>query len=108
MQHDLAQRVQSVQAAALRLVWSYGLCRFGAAAIVTLVAFGFVDWLLRAQDPVLRWLFSAAAAALVFLEFAKLAWPAMRFRGGLIATARRIERQFPQLGERLTSAVAFL
>src|SRR3954454_2005859 len=108
MQHDLAQRVESIRVAASRLTWAYGLCRFGAAAIVTLVAFCFVDWLLRAHDPVLRWLFTAAAVAFLAAEFTKLAWPAIRFRPGILTTARRIERQFPELGERLTSAIAFL
>src|SRR6266436_9702485 len=108
MQHELAQRVESVRATATRLTWAYGLGRFAAATIATVVALGLIDFLLRLHDPASRWLFSTAAAALIVFAFTKLAWPALKFRQALIATARKIEHHFPPLGERLSSAVWFL
>jgi hypothetical protein len=41
------------------------------------------------------------------LAACRLAWPAVARRESLVATARHIERRFPELGERLSIAVAF-
>lgn len=108
MQHHLAQRVEGVRAAATRLAWAYGLGRFAAAAVATVIALGLLDFALRLHDPASRWLFSAIGLAAIVFAFAKLAWPALAFVPGLVPTAQNIERRFPKLGERLTSAISFL
>src|SRR4029078_3803878 len=59
-------------------------------------------------DWLTRWILSLAAAMLAIVAFIQLAWPVARFRPTLVATARRIEQRFPVLGERLSSAIAFL
>jgi hypothetical protein len=108
MSQSLTHRVEQVQHAATRLTWLYGLARFATATLAAIIGLGLLDYLLRMHDPTARWLWSAAAAGLAMVAFAKLGWPAIRFRHSLLETARRIELHFPELGERLSSAIAFL
>src|SRR5262245_4077671 len=108
MSRSLHQRVQQVQAQARRMLWQYGLARFGAALAAIVVGLGLLDYFLRPHDSLSRWILSLAAVALSIMALAKLTWPAARFVQSLVATARRIERRFPELGERLSSAIAFL
>ncbi len=108
MSASLQQRVELVQRGARRLVWRYGLARFVAAATAVILTAGGLDYSLRLHDPALRWLLSGLALAGCGWLFAKLAWPVFRFRPSLVSAARRIEQRYPALGERLTSAMAFL
>src|SRR6476620_3617462 len=107
MTFSLQQRVARVGAAARRLRWVYGLARFGAAVLAIVVGLGLIDYLLRLHAPVARWLLSAVGVVLTIIAFLKLAWPAIRLRQSAVSTARRIELRFPDLGERLSSAIAF-
>lgn len=89
-------------------MWQYGLYRFAAAAVAIIATIAALDYLLRWHDPGLRWLVSLAVCLGIGLAFSYLAWPTFTARRGLIDVARRIELRFPQLGERLSSAMAFL
>ncbi len=108
MHSPLLYRVHELRAAAYRLVLICGLARFASAAILSFIGLGLIDYLLRVHDPIARWLMSASLAMLLAISFWKLVVPALRLRPSLVATARRIERRFPELGERLSTAVAFL
>ena len=108
MAHALQNRVEQVQAAGRRLLWWYALARFAAALLVIAAGLCSIDYLLRLHDPLARWLLSSLAVALAVIAFVKIAWPSLRARHSLIATARRIELRFPELGERLSSSMAFL
>ena len=93
-----ARRLVMVHAIALTL-----LSVLGAATLLAIA-----DYLVHFQDHGIRWLqFTAlllvsVAACLHFLR------PALHCRFEPVLTARRVERQFPQLGQRLSSTVAFL
>src|SRR5262245_951522 len=108
MASQLQKRVESVQHSARRLVWQYGLARFAAAVVALILAVGVIDYLFRLHDPALRWLLSAIVVAGAMYLFVRLAWPALAFRTSLVTAARRIELHLPVLGERLSSAMAFL
>src|SRR2546423_9963654 len=108
MSSSLLHRVQNVQAAARRLICLYGLARFAVASIVASVGLSFIDYLLRLHDPVARWLFFALFVALIVASFRVFVWPVLWLNRDSIATARRIELRFPNLGERLSNAIAFL
>ncbi len=108
MAHALQNRVEQVRAAGSRLLWLYALARSLAAALAIVCGLCSIDYLLRLHDPLARWILSFLAIALAIGAFVKLAWPSLRTRPGLIATARRIELRFPELGERLSSSIAFL
>jgi hypothetical protein len=103
----LQNRVQHVALRARRLVRAYGLGWFLAACCVIGLAFGWLDYLLRFQDPGVRWIISAAALALVAWCFWRYLVPTFRYRCSDLQAACRIERRFPELGDRLSSAVAF-
>ncbi len=108
MNHPLQTRVTATSRRASRLLWQYGLCRFIAAAVAIVAAIAALDYLLRWHDPGLRWLVSLVALLGAGLAFYFLARPVFAAHRGLIDVARRIERRFPQLGERLSSSMAFL
>jgi hypothetical protein len=108
MPSPLLHRVHDVQAAAYRLTLICGLARFAAVAILSVIGLGLVDYLLRFHDPIARWLIPVSLLALLATSFLKLVVPVLRSSQNMIATARRIERRFPELDERLSSAVAFL
>lgn len=108
MNHSLQTRVADTSRRASRLLWQYGLCRFVATTVAIVAAIAMLDYLLRWHDPGLRWLVSLVAVVGAGLAFYFLARPVIAARRGLIDVARRIERRFPQLGERLSSSMAFL
>ena len=108
MTHPLQSRVAATSRQASRLLWQYGLCRFLAAAVALITAIAVLDFMVRWHDPGLRWLVSLIALAGIGLAFYLLARPALVGRHRLIDIAQRIERRYPQLGERLSSSMAFL
>ncbi|MEX2174039.1 MAG: hypothetical protein WD872_06735, partial [Pirellulaceae bacterium] len=108
MAHPLESRVQVVRRRAIGLVRAHGVSLLLIATIAILVGFGLVDYLLRLHDPAARWMLSLAALGAILWAAWKLAIPAFRYRLGLIPTAQRIQWYYPQLGERLSTAVAFL
>ena len=108
MPASLQQRVETVQRGAMRLVWRYALARLAAAVIALVMAAAVLDYSLRLHDPALRWLLSGAVLAICGWLFARQVRPMFRFRPSLVSAARRIERLYPALDERLTSAMAFL
>src|SRR4051812_44044480 len=108
MTSPLHQRVHDVQVAARRLTLLFGLGRFAATVILSATGLGLIDYLLRIHDPVARWLISVSFAVLVAASFWKLVMPVLRLKQDLVGTARRIELRFPELGGRLSSAIAFM
>jgi hypothetical protein len=108
MAHALQIRVEQVRAAGRRLLWWYATARFAAAVLVLGSGLCAIDYLLRLHDPLARWLLSSLAVALAGIAFVTIAWPSLRAHHSLLATARRIELRFPELGERLSSSIAFL
>src|SRR5437870_1825082 len=108
MSSSLLHRVQNVHAAARRLICLYGLARFAVAGIVASVALCLIDYLLRIHDPVARWLICALFLGLISASFRKFVLPVLWLKRDPIATARRTELHFPEPGERLSSAIAFL
>jgi hypothetical protein len=108
MRSLLVQRVHEVQSEARRLILLYGLARFVAASILTAIGLGLIDYLLRLHYPVARWLVSASFAVMIVASVWKCVVPVLRPRQDPIGTARRIELRFPELGDRLSSAMAFI
>ena len=108
MSHPLQQRVDAVERRVRRLRWCYGLACFLLAAAAVVAAASLADFFLRLHDPGLRWILSLAVAA--GLGWACWRWviPAVGTRLNRIEVAQRIERRFPRLGKRLSSAIAFL
>ena len=88
------------------LLWNVARC----LTLVLLVGFmvGALDYGLRIQDVGLQWML----AACFWIAFAAGCWrlvlPVMRHRYSEIYVAEQIEHHFPDLGQRLSSSIAFL
>ena len=108
MTHPLEQKIGSVRRDARRLVSLYALAQLLAAAIAIVIVAGTLDYFVRYQDYGIRLMATGAVAAM-------LAW--LVYRCWLVGfyhspddlqVAERLERLFPQLADRLTSALEFL
>jgi hypothetical protein len=108
MLHPLQQRVWDVECRVRRLTLACGAARFLAAALAIVAGTGLLDYFLRPRDGGVRLILSLA----VLLGVAWACWrflaPVLGRHRSLIHSAARIERHFPVLGERLSSAIAFL
>ncbi|MEX2309276.1 MAG: hypothetical protein WD738_16870 [Pirellulales bacterium] len=106
--HPLAQKIASLQH---RLVWRHraaAACRVAAAILAVALLLGFIDYLLRFNDPGLR--IMATAVLLAAAIFAGYRWWYLPSRRRLVPllVARRVEARFPQLHDSLASALEFL
>ena len=108
MSHPLQQQITNVRGRIRRLVLVHGLSRVVAGVLTAAMLMGVADFLLRFEDRGLRVL-----ATLVVL--AVLAWSSYRYllvglsaRLENVELARRLGREFSDLGDALPSAVEFL
>jgi hypothetical protein len=106
--HSLQQRVHSVGARARRLVLLHGASLAIAVVVAAALAAGVADYLIRYRDQGVRIIVSLLFVAAGAWSVRRFVLPAWRYRPSDIETARRIERRFPQLRDRLSSSVAFL
>lgn len=108
MPHPLEQQIASVRRRARLLLLGHAVARVLAIVVGLVLLAGFTDYALRLSDRGLRIMLTLAVLGVV-------AWATWRF---LIQTllarfsdtdiAFRIQRRFPQLGDRLASAIEFL
>jgi hypothetical protein len=108
MARPLKQRVESIRRRAIGLVRVHCFSLLSIAGIFIAVAFGLLDYSLRIQDAAARWILSACALAAVVWAAWRLVGPALRYRPSVVQVAQRIEAIYPQLGQRLSSAIDFL
>lgn len=108
MRHPLEQRVSAVRRRAIALVRAHALGLFASACIAIVLAFCLGDFFLRLQDRGARWILSLFALGLIAWAGWRLVRPALRYRASLVQVAQRIEQRFPELGQRLSSAIDFL
>jgi hypothetical protein len=108
MSHPLLERVRSVKRRARRLVRLYAMLFFLAIFLACALVAGSADYVLRYQDHVGRIAATVSLALVAAYAFVRLVYPAARFRASDVRAAQQIERCFPQLSDRLSTAVAFL
>lgn len=109
MAHSLQRKIAQVRHRARFLVALHAAGWTVAAVLAAVTAIGLIDYLVRFQDSGIR-LMSSLAVLVV------CAWAGYRFwyrgfwqnRPGDVQIARRIERRFPTLTDRLASAIQFL
>lgn len=108
MPHPLLQQLDSIRQRARRLVLLRAGAQVLAAVCLTTVGLAAIDCLLRIEDRGTRtlltilWLLASGAAVWFWLL------PVLRMQWNLESVARMVERQFPVLQDRLSSAIAFL
>lgn len=108
MSHPLQERVQQVAQRVSRLAWLYVWGRFAIGLLLVIFAACVVDCFLRAHDPGIRIIVSLSVLAVLGWLFNRLVLQSRGRSPSLVQLAQRIERRFPELGERLSSAIAFL
>ena len=108
MPHPLEEQLEALSQRARKLVWLYGATQLAAIVIGASLLLGMADYLLRPADRGLRFVALGVIIAAVVWCVARFLRPAWRYRPAAIDMARKLERRFPQLGQRLSSAAAFL
>ncbi len=108
MSQSLQQRIDSITRRARQLSLVHGLCWFLAVGVSAAFVFGWIDYFLRLDDRGVRGIISAIVAAIVLWSFRRLMWPVVKRRFTHLEVALQVERQFPQLAGRLSSALEFL
>jgi hypothetical protein len=107
--HPLAAKIADLQR---RLVWrerAVAVCAILAAAVATAIALGLLDYLLRISDRGVRVILTVTLLATTAYSFYRWWYVPRRHRQlGQLAVARRLEAHFPQLGDRVASALDFL
>ncbi len=116
MSHPLEQQIARVRRKVRLLVWVHGLCWLAAATLAAALALGLLDYLCHFSLP-LRKIFADPGIRVIcsLLVAGVFAWAGYRYvlRGARarfadVALASRVEGRFPDLHDRLTSAVEFL
>lgn len=108
MSHPLQLKLDLLRRQVRRLITLYGVGWTVATALIVVVVMGLLDYLLHFDDRGLRIMATAAAAgALAWAGYRRLLRP-LAVRLSDVDLARRVQRQFPELGDRLASAVEFL
>ena len=104
----LREKVRSVGRRVGRLVLLHGLAWLVGAFLLVAFLLGLADYLLRVQDFGVRLIGWLGLVAVVCAGFYYVVYPALVFNPTDLEIARRLERFFPQLSDRLSSALAFL
>ncbi len=108
MAHALEQKIGRVRSQARRLMVLYAVGWTVTSITLAVLLLGQADYWIRFQDPGIRLMCSLSVLAVC-------GWAGYRFwltrfgrRLGDVQLARRVERRFPSLGDRLASTVEFL
>ena len=108
MPHELEQRVSAVRETWNRRALIELGCLLAASLFALLLTVGFIDYLLRIADRGTRILLTVAlatGAAVIAWRLAQV-WRARRWSD--FTAAQSLQRAFPELGDRLASALEFL
>ncbi len=108
MSHPLQTKVASLSRRAHRLVSAHAASRILAITLGSVVVLAGLDSLFHYRDRGLRIICTAILLAAVTWAVYRFLLPLLRWRQNDLATARHVERRFPLLGQRLSSALQFL
>jgi hypothetical protein len=104
----LQSEIRRVARVEKRLLLVHGIASFAALVLGMILLAGLADYLLRLRDPGLRWGLTGLVLVVGGSAFRRRVWPVLRYHRSDVSTAQRIERFFPEMGDRLSNAVAFL
>jgi hypothetical protein len=108
LMHPLTARIESIERRLVGRRRVESICRIAAGVILVAILLGLLDYLFRLTDPGLRLMSSAAFVAAVGLAVHRWWYRSQRGEPTTLSVARRIEHQFPQLGDSLASSIEFL
>ncbi len=105
---NLLAQLDSVARRARRIRWAYGIGGFVFVVVAAVVLASLLDYGFSVRDIWTRRLLTACVWGMVVWAGFKFVWSAWRFRPTRFEIALRVERCFPQLRNRLSSAIAFM
>jgi len=108
MSHSIQRQIHAIARRARRLLVVHGLCWFVAVVVAVAFVIGWLDYSLRLQDRGVRIILSTALGLTLLWSFLRFLLPSTRRRFSDLEVAQRVERRFPQLGDRLSSSLEFL
>ena len=108
MSHSLDKRIAAIRRGAKTILVVHGVCWIVGSTISVALLFALLDYAIRIEDTGVR----VIGTLLCLTTFAAVAYrylyQGLRRRFSDVSIARRIEQHFPQLRERLSSAVEFV
>jgi len=108
MSHSIQRQIHAIARRARRLLVVHGMCWFVAIVVAVAFVFGWVDYSLRLQDRGVRIILSTALGLIWIWSLWRFILPSLRRQFSDLEVAQRVERRFPQLGDRLSSSLEFL
>ncbi|MCC6126167.1 MAG: hypothetical protein IT426_14490 [Pirellulales bacterium] len=108
MSHPLEQRLILLRGRARRLMAVSGFCALLAGVLGSGMALGWLDYFVHFEDRGLRIMASLALAGVVGWSAYRFIYLPRRKRLDDLALSLQVERRFPNLEDRLASAVEFL
>ena len=108
MPHELVSTLEAVRR---RILWRRSLCAvltIAALLLGTAIVLGAVDFGFRISDPGLRWILFGCWIAAALLAACQFGIVALGRSLTTLDVARVVERQNPQFGDRLASALEFV
>jgi len=108
MSHPLEEKLAALRSRIRRLVTVRGFSAAAAAAIAVVAVLGLLDYFIRFEDRGLRVLSWLAAVVTVGWVVYRCLYVPLVVRLRDVELARRVQREFPDLDDRLASAVEFL
>lgn len=108
VRHLLVDRVEEARQGAIRRVRIRGTAWGLFAAVSFLLGMALLDFLMRQDDTGTRWFLSLLTLIGLVFAFAWWTLPAWRWHPTLQQIAQRIEQFFPELRDKISSALFFL
>lgn len=108
MPHELVSKLETLRSRILRQRWVCAVAAVAASMVGAATVLATVDFVLRISDPGLRWMLFICWWAVALLAAYRFAIVPLRKRLTALDVARQVERQNPQFGDRLGSALEFV
>ena len=108
MSHPIEQKIAALRRRVRRVLLVHGICWIVAALLPTLVFLGLADYFIHFQDRGIRVICTLALLAVGGFATYRYLWRALAVALRDVSLALRIEKRYPQLADRLSSAVEFL
>ena len=108
MPHPLDVKIGALRRKARGLLLLHGLSCAAGVAVTAIAVAAAGDYFLRYEEPGIRFASTAAVVLVIVWAGWRYLLPSVRTELSDVFLARRIERRFPILRERLAGAVAFL
>ncbi len=108
MSNPIQQKIDDVRRRVRRLLVAHGVSCVAAIVLAAAIGLSCVDYLFRFDDHGVRLIFSVTVLGTLAWTMYRFLWHDVRRRLSDLAIAQRVERQFPQLGDRLSTSVEFL